>query len=97
MPTLNAASESPAIKPPPTSDIVLMSAGRSPSETFLPAASFFWPTSKSEDPTPPAVHQRTAGSSTKPPKDEAYGLGSTTASMRKSVVLPPNEVSANVL
>ena len=27
MPTLKAASESPAIKPPPNSDMVLMSAG----------------------------------------------------------------------
>ena len=40
-PTVKAASESPAIKPPPTSDIVPISAGNSPSVLFIRVANLF--------------------------------------------------------
>src|SRR3984885_11082337 len=50
-----------------------------------------------EAPTPPAVHQSTVGSSTNPPKEDAYGLERKTASRRKSVTLPVREPATNCL
>src|SRR4029077_13583564 len=50
-----------------------------------------------EDPTPPAVHQSTVGSSTNPPKEDAYGLERKTASRRKSVIFPVREPAINCL
>src|SRR5258708_40269233 len=49
----------------------------------------------SADIKPPALHQSTVGNSTNPPKADAYGLESTTASRRKSAARPVREPSAN--
>ena len=88
---LNAASESPPINPPPMSDIVLMSAGISPSTG--PASGFrFGKVSKSELIIPPNPNQIVVGKLTKPPNDEAYGLGMTMASRMKSVTFPVGEL-----
>src|SRR4051794_29511052 len=86
IPTVSAARESPAISPPPMSEVVLISAGTSPSAGLVG----FFVANRSNSPliTPPAANQMVVGSSTNPPKEEAYGLGKITASNTKSLTCP---------
>src|SRR5712671_5532015 len=89
MPKHRAAKESPAINPPPTSEVVLMSAGNSPSTgALLLGLIMSRIVSYNEEITPPPAHQYRVFSSTNPPKDEAYGLGRINASRTKSVARP---------
>src|SRR4051812_35210009 len=89
MPMVRAARESPAINPPPINDIVLMSVGISPS-VGCASGVLIRPRniSNSEATTPPAAHQMVGRNPTMPPKEEAYGLGSKSASTVKSVTRP---------
>src|SRR6266513_1455848 len=96
IPRLSADRESPAIIPPPMSEVVLMSAGISPSAGFGSRAfRFFCASSKSDPMTPPRPYQKTGSGSKKPPNEDAYGLGMMTESRTKSVARPVRPPLAN--
>src|SRR4029078_9692247 len=82
------ASASPAINPPPTRDVVLMSVGtpsaRDLAGTARPAAPFHV-----DEKTPPRPNHSEVVQSTNPPKLDAYGLGRRTASTTKSAARAP--------
>src|SRR5437868_2158343 len=83
MPSPSAASASPAMSPPPTSDVVLMSSG-SASRASLRFGKLLTKLASA----PPAANHVEVIRLTKPPNDDAYGEGSTTASSTKSVEKP---------
>src|ERR1700681_3833610 len=83
IPKPSAASASPAMSPPPTSEVVLMSSG-SAGALFLSLGKLLTKLAN----TPPAANHADVSRLTKPPNDDAYGDGSTTASSRKSVLKP---------
>src|SRR6266513_1077265 len=64
MPSVRKASASPAIRPPPISDMLSMSAGARVSLRFM--VEF-----QSEEKMPPTPYQSAVGNSTKPPRLEA--------------------------
>src|SRR5271165_6189068 len=71
------------MSPPPTSEAVLMSSGSAAASSF-----FFGLLLAMLATTPPAANHEDVGRLTKPPKDDAYGDGKSTASRRKSVANP---------
>ncbi len=72
IPIVSAASESPAISPPPTSDVVLMSDEISPSPVAVSRpARLSLIVSQIELTTPPAANHALVISSTNPPNDDA--------------------------
>ena len=73
-PRPSAASASPAIRPPPNSDVLLMSAGSSPSSPARRVSSARAARASSRlATTPPAPSQSDVARLTKPPNDSAYG------------------------
>src|SRR4051812_17812162 len=86
MPSVRKAIASPAIRPPPMSDMVLMSLPRSGSVPEPPARRRRAAQFQTEEKMPPAPNQNEVHHSTKPPKLEAYGLGMMIASRMKSAV-----------
>src|SRR5438093_9193728 len=92
MPNASAASASPAMSPPPTSEVVLMSGGSATFSCFRLAKLLVRLAT-----TPPAANHVDVGRLTKPPNDDAYGDGSTTASRRKSAANPVRLAAANFL
>src|SRR6516225_3320943 len=81
------------MRPPPSSDGVLMSAGSS-----SPCSSGGGPEGRrlsSELTTLPAANQRQVEKSRNPPVDEAYGLASTTASSSQPTAAPTAPEATN--
>ena len=74
IPSKSAAIESPAMRPPPTSEVVDMSSGSSSPATL---ASAFFAAARlarvfhADENTPPTPHQMLVVSSTKPANDDA--------------------------
>src|ERR1051325_101685 len=83
MPSTRNVTASPAIRPPPRSDMVLMSDTSGTAALRRRSTSAF----HAEEKMPPAPNQKAVHHSTKPPKLEAYGLGMMMASRMKSAVL----------
>src|SRR5205807_7075029 len=90
MPRLSAASASPAMRPPPTSDVVLMSSGSASRASLR-----FGKLSMKLASAPPAANHVDVIRLTKPPNDDAYGEGNTTASSRKSAENPTRPLFVN--
>src|SRR6185369_4958220 len=88
-PSPSAASASPAIRPPPKSDVAVMSEGSAPAS---PGASRRLRRAARASirlaTTPPAPSQSDVAKLTKPPNESAYGDDSTVESRTKSTALP---------
>src|SRR6266850_5904078 len=86
MPSARKASASPAMRPPPTSDVVSMSCGWPLSLPALVRATVHC---QIDEKMPPNPYQNAVGNSTKPPRLDAYGPGRMIVSMMKSATFVP--------